>query len=68
MAPAYSVPVPQFLAVGLPCFTVRINTWRLLAGREEGTKVTVEVINKMPQCKMLRSSLKDVMKLKLGRQ
>ena len=68
VAPAHSVPVSQFLVVGQSYFTVRINTWVLLAGREEGTKVTLEVINQMPQCKMLRSSLKNIVKSKLDRQ
>lgn len=65
MALAHTIPVPQFVAVGLSYFRVRMDTRRLLTGREETTKVTV---NKITRCKMLRSSLKDIVRLKLDRQ
>lgn len=68
MALAHGVPVPQFMVLGLSYFRLKLNTWRLLTRREESTKVTVEVVNKLTQYKMLRSSLKDTVKLNLDRQ
>lgn len=68
MALAHGVPVPQFMVLGLSYFRLKLNTWRLLTRREESTKVTVEVVNKLTQYKMLRSSLKDMVKLNLDRQ
>lgn len=68
VALAHGVPVPQFMVLGLSYFRLKLNTWRLLTRREESTKVTVEVVNKLTQYKMLRSSLKDTVKLNLDRQ